>query len=224
MDIVDYPELTEEMYGWLMKRVVELNNASRSAGIHLTELIYCLTDSYWDRIMPLPINKSEALTMGLGIGLERFLIPEDMRAIPGTKDGIDYSPDFWYRGKMPSELKTTRMSSRKTIEREFPETWMQQIKGYCYARGETEYGLSVVHLMGNYKPPFPEILSVKFKFTQLELQEAWDFLLYRKTVYINAFADQKPPTPTRWAKDWECKNCRYAESSIHCNLRQPKIK
>jgi len=222
MIVEDYPELADESYRWLIQRVQELTVPVRSAGIHLTELIYCLTSSYWDRIMPLSIARQQAITMALGIGFERVIIPEDKRASPGTCEGVDYSPDFWFKADLPSELKTTRMSTKKTITREFPETWLQQIKGYCYAEKKLEYGLSVVHLMGGYKPPFPEILAVKFMFTQQELQDNWDYLMWRKDVYIQSFADQQPPTPTKWCQDWECKNCRYGDSAIHCNLRKEK--
>lgn len=219
MEIIDYPELADESYKWLIQRVHELTVPTRSAGIHLTELIYCLSEGYWNRIMPLPFERQQAITMALGIGFERVIIPEEKRAKPGTCEGIDYSPDFWFRQEMPSELKTTRMSTRKTYTRDFPDTWIMQIKGYCYAEKKLEYGLSVVHLMGGYKPPFPEILAVKFKFSQQELKDNWDFLMYRKDVYIQSFADMRPATPTRWCQQWECQNCRYATSPIHCNIK-----
>ena len=220
MEVVDYPELAEECYKWTIEKVWDLTSAGRTAGIHLTELIYCLTCAYWDKIMPMPFTKQQALTMALGIGLERVLIPEGKRAAASTCEGIEYSPDFWFRGDMPSELKTTRMGMKKTIMREFPDTWRQQIMGYCYAEKKLEYGLGVVHLMGNYKPPFPDILGVKFIFTQQELQENWDYLMWRKLVYIQGFADQYPPTPTKWCQDWECQYCRYRESVIHCNIQK----
>ena len=227
MEIKDYPELIDKTYDWITQRIWDMTTEPRTAGIHLTELIYCLTASYWNRIMPIPYERQQALTMALGIGLERVIVPEEHRAKPGTCEGVDYSPDFWYTDTLPAELKTTRMGSRKTHEREFPESWMQQIQGYCYAEKKTEYGLSVVHLMGNYKPPFPEILAVKFTFTQKELQDNWDFLTWRKSVYINSFAEQKPPEPRKWAKTWECGTetkpmCRYATSLIHCNLWKAK--
>ncbi len=218
MDIIDYPELADEAYEWLIQRVHELTVPTRSAGIHLTELIYCLTSSYWDRLMPLPFGRQQAITMALGIGFERLLIPEEKRAEPGTCEGVDYSPDFWFHGDMPSELKTTRMSTKKTYTRDFPVTWQQQIMGYCYARKKLEYGLAIVHLMGGYKPPFPEILAVKFVFSQQELQDNWNYLMWRKNIYIQSFADQKPPTPTKWCQDWECQYCRYAKSEIHCAI------
>jgi len=223
MEIIDYPELAEEMYRLLIQKVTELNQGvKRGGGIHLTDLIYCLSRSYWDKVMPLPYEKQEAITMALGIGFERVLIPEEMRAKPGTCDGVDYSPDFWFRGDIPSEMKTTRMSTKKTHERQFPETWLQQIKGYCYGEKKLEYGLGIVHLMGGYKPPFPEILAVKFVFTQKELQDNWDFLMWRKNIYIQSFADQKPPTPTKFCQSWECQYCRYAKSAIHCNIKVAK--
>jgi len=220
MEIVDYPEIVEETSRWVINRTWELTGVNRTAGIHLTELIYCLTAGYYDKILPLSYTRQQALTMTLGIALERVIIPEDKRAKPGTCEGVEYSPDFWLRTDMPSELKTTRMSTKKTIERNFPVTWVQQIMGYCYAEKKLEYGLSVVHLMGGYKPPFPEILGVRFIFTQQELQDNWDYLMWRKGVYIQGFADQMPPTATKWCQDWECNYCRYATSAIHCNIKQ----
>lgn len=219
MEIIDYPELMDESYKWVIQRVTELTKPARTAGIHLTELIYCLSSSYWDKVMPLPYTREHALIMALGICLERVIIPEEVRAKPGTCEGIDYSPDFQFRGNLPSELKTTRMSTKKTINRDFPVTWIQQIMGYCYGEKKLAYGLSVVHLMGGYKPPFPEILAVKFLFNQQELQDNWDFLMHRKSVYIQGFADMQPPTPTKWCQDWECKTCRYGKSAIHCNIK-----
>src|SRR3972149_3270888 len=112
MVITDYPELTEQIYTWLGTRMKELSGP-RSGGIHLTELIYCLTASYWKRLDPLPNTGKQDLTMALGIGLERVFIAPEVRAKVGTKDGIDYSPDFWF-GEIPSEMKTTRMSTKKT--------------------------------------------------------------------------------------------------------------
>lgn len=219
MEIIDYPQIADETSKWVINKTWESTGKTRTAGIHLTELIYCLTQAYWDKIMPLPYTKQQALTMALGIGLERVIIPEEKRAAIGTCEGIEYSPDFWYDGNIPSELKTTRMSTKKTYTREFPVTWVQQIMGYCYAEKKLEYGLSVVHLMGGYKPPFPEILGVKFIFTQQELNDNWNYLMWRKGVYIQSFADQMPATPTKWCQDWECKYCRYAESGIHCNIK-----
>ena len=174
----------------------------------MTELIYCLTSSYYKRIDPIPNTDKNNLLMGLGIGLERVFVAEGARAQAGTKDGIDYSPDFWF-GPIPSELKTTRMSMKKSITRDFPETWIQQIRGYCYCIGENTYGLASVHLLGDYKPPFPDIYSVKFTFDDAELKENWDYLLYRKDAYIESFARQVPPIAKRWCQSWECKNCQY---------------
>lgn len=220
MEIVDYPALAGKTNDWIISKMWEATSKNRTAGIHLTELIYCLTSGYWDKIMPLSFTKQQALTMALGIGLERVIVPEEHRAPTGTCEGIEYSPDFWH-GEEMDELKTTRMSTKKTHSRDFPVTWVQQIMGYCYAEKKLEYGLSVVHLMGGYKPPFPEVLAVKFVFTPEELSNNWEYLMWRKGVYIQGFADQQPPTPTRWCQDWECKYCRYATSAIHCNIKVP---
>lgn len=212
MIIEDNKELTEQVYSWINQRMEELSGP-RSGGIHLTELIYCLTKSFWKKISPLQNTDKENLTMMLGIGLERVIIPESYRAISKTRDGVDYSPDFWTdpSSREMNELKTTRMSSKKTIERNFPETWIEQIKGYCFCEGKTEYGLAVVHIVGGYNATGfqPEIHSVKFIFEQSELQEYWDYIMYRKDAYIEAFARQVAPIPKKWNRAWECKNCAY---------------
>lgn len=195
---------------WIKHRARELSG-TRSTGIHLTELIYCLTHSWFERLAPLPITNEAALTLAMGINLERTIIPLEVRASPGCYDGIDYSPDFRFHGNEPSELKTTRMSLNKTINRQFPETWIEQIKGYCKAEGQTTYHLAVVHLLGNYKPPFPALRAVTFRFSQQELDDQWNYIRYRREQYILAIGEQRAPEPLRWCKDWECANCAYRE-------------
>ncbi|KKL94300.1 hypothetical protein LCGC14_1866090 [marine sediment metagenome] len=222
MEITDFPELADESYKWLIDNAAGRDVKARTSGIHMTELIYCLTAGYWNKIMPLPATREQALLMALGIGFEKSLIPVEERALPGTCEGVEYSPDFWYKGEMPAELKTTRMSTKKTYTRDYPVTWIQQIMGYCYAEKKLEYGLSVVHMMGGYQPPFPVILAVRFNFNQQELIDNWNYLMWRKNVYIQGFADMQPPTPTKWCQDWECKYCRYATSAIHCNIKEAK--
>jgi hypothetical protein len=210
VQIRDNEEMVDQLYQDIIMRVRELSGI-RSAGIHVTELIYCLTKSYYERTSPLPITRQSALTMAMGIGLERTIIPIEKRVGSAEKDGIDYSPDFWYHGTEPAELKTTRMSTKKTIERTFPETWVQQIKCYCYAMGKNKYHLGVVHLLGNYHPPFPSLLAVTFEFTDQELQEQWDYILFRKKAFLDAAAQFKPPDAKRWSQDWECEYCQYKE-------------
>ena len=211
MEILNDLELATELNKWLRQRVDELNRPARSAGIHLTELIYCLTRGFYERINPIPRTDKDNILLGLGIALERLLIPIEQRVSAGTKDGIDYSPDFYFKDNEPAELKTTRMSTKKTLTREFPETWLQQIKGYCYCAGKLIYRLGVLHLLGDYHPPFPEILAVRFIFTEQELKDNWNYLLNRKSIYIKAFVDGIPPEPRRWCQKWECSTCQYIE-------------
>jgi hypothetical protein len=210
MEILENPELELTIKGWINQRSRELSGP-RSSGIHMTELMYCLTRSYYERLAPTQKTFEDVLTMSLGIFLERVIVPAQWRAEGKCKDGIDYSPDFWsdaISGRL-NELKTTRMSSKKADTNDWPESWIEQMKGYCYAEGLTEYGLCVVHIMGNYKPPMPELRTKRFIFTELELKQNWEYLLFRKEQLINCFATQVPPTPKKWCKGWECKFCQY---------------
>jgi hypothetical protein len=99
---------------------------------HLTELVYCLTRSYLQRIDPSPPTPDEILLFMSGIGLERVLLKGHRQHIRGECEGIHYDTDFLdYDGRV-AEFKTTRMSSKKPPE-EFSEGWKRQILGYLYA-------------------------------------------------------------------------------------------
>lgn len=210
MLIESYPELEAQVWEWLRRRMKELSGP-RSSGIHMTELIYCLTKTYYDRLENQPVTNEGNLLMGLGIGLERLFIPEEMRATPKSRDGIEYSPDFWFGNHGLCELKTTRQGINRARNRDFPDTWIQQIKGYCYAENQTDYGLVIVHLVGEYqKNGFQPLMSAwKFQFEPDELKQIWDYFLFRRQALFTAFSQQVAPTPYRWCQEWECKYCQY---------------
>lgn len=189
--------------------------SQKREGIHLSTVIYCLTRSYYDLTLndvgPTP---QEVLLFALGYGLQDILTPEKATLEVMEKDGIFYSPD--YKLKLGDtqdlyELKTTRMSANKGDEHEFPETWIEYMKGGCFIQESFEYRLVVLFMMGNWKPPFPDIKGYHFTFTREELEDNWSRLLDRKLVLEEALASDPPgpPTPRKWCKDWECKWCRY---------------
>lgn len=204
--------------------------------IHLTDLIYCLTRSYYDKTQPMPPTPEELMLFSLGFGLQRILVPKEQEAQEIECDGITLSPDFISVGGELAELKTTRMSTRQRTQdgqwedKDFPETWVEQMMGYCYANQQCnvmaglqppdqledmEYDLLVLHMLGNYAPPFPQLIGWRLKFTQQELEDFWQYIQYRKLVLEEALRDQKPPTPYSWNRDWECKSCRY---KMQCDI------
>jgi len=184
---------------------------------HLTELVYCLTKSYYDREKPLPPTEREILLFALGFGLERLLLKHQRKSVVGELDGIHYSPDFMAFTDLPAELKTTRASSSRFGTEFFPETWKRQILGYMKATEVTEYELVVLFLMGNWKPPFPDIVSYRISAEQDEIDRNWSWLQQRKIIYLNAIKLKVTPPAKVFAEDWECRECRY---SIRCEVKE----
>jgi hypothetical protein len=204
----DNPELSRI----ILNHLAELYKIKeKREGIHLSTLIYCLTRSFFDTKAMVEPTDEEVMLFALGYGLQDVLTPTATYTPVYEKEGITFSPDFVFRPKDYSidkmvEIKTTRMSSSKE---DFPETWLVYIKGGCYMRDVSQYELSVLHMLGSYKPPFPEIKSYLLEFTPQELLDNWNYLLGRKIVYADSLESNKPPTPRKHCYDWECKNCRY---------------
>lgn len=211
MQITPNPVIEKELLDVLRARYI--TTEGRAEGIHLSDLIYCLTKSYHRITDPLPATDQEVMLFSLGFGLENMLLRDESRVSPGCKDGIHYSPDFIPLTAGRAELKTTRASTT----RDLPETWVEQIKGYAYAEGLLTYDLVVLHMLGNYKPPFPVIKGYQLTFSQEELVEQWQRFLSRRFVLDTCLHDAIPPDPLHWCKDWECKYCTYR---IRCGLNK----
>jgi len=188
---------------------------------HLTELIYCLTRSYLDRKEPMPPTEREILLFALGFGLEKLLLKQLRTHILGNVDGVHYEMDFLSFTGIPGELKTTRASSKKFAEEEgfFPETWKRQILGYMYCQNILKYELIVLFLMGDYKPPFPQLACYTIEASTEELEKNWQWILERKTILSNAIEKSILPPPV-FHFDWECKECRY---SIRCEVARMEM-
>ena len=204
MIISQDPEIVREILDRLVDEYVE-----EKPYPHVTQLIYCLTRSYFDITQGTQPTDDELMLFAVGWGLERVLL--ESHAEPGEKDGISYSPDFVTLRGAKAELKTTRMSSKKTAgpEYELPEGWVKQIMAYCYANGSLRYQLVVLHLMGNYAPPFPRLAGLTLEFNEDELSENWSWILSRRLILDQALYEKVIPVPFTYNMSWECKYCRH---------------
>ena len=182
---------------------------------HLTELIYCLTRSFEDRMHPLPPTDDELMLWVTGFGLERVILHDFERPQPKTKDGISYHIDFLNLESGRAEMKSTRASIKTHDEHGLPESWLRQIAGYCHAEGQTEFDLLILYLMGNYKPPFPKVLASRLTFTHEELIANWQFLVQRKEAYLWYIGNGARPEAYTWNMSWECGYCRY---KVPCDI------
>lgn len=188
-------------------------------GIHLSSLVYCITRSFFDQVAPVEPTDEEVMLFALGLGLQDVLTPKEAIVPVYEKDGITFSPDFMLKlgdqGQF-AEIKTTRMSLKKALE-SLPETWIEYIMGGCFIREVTRYELCGLFMLGSYAPPFPVIYSETLIFEPTELRDNWDYILGRKRVYEEALANNQPPQPFSYCKNWECSRCRY---KLQCSAIQ----
>lgn len=152
----------------------------------------------------------------VGVGLEQVLLKQHRQHIGGVHDGIYYDIDFLdYEGET-GELKSTRISGEKFLER-IPSTWIKQVLGYLKVRGRTQITLPAMHLMGDYKPPFPELRVWKGTATQEEIDDNWRWMLQRRNVYLDHIERDEPPKQFIYNEKWECDYCPY---KLLCDARE----
>ena len=208
MEIVDNPELNNIMLRYLADKYKILE---RREGLHLSSLVGCLTRSFYEEVNPMEPTVSEMMLFITGYALQDVLTPKGSTTPLYKEDGITYSPDFELvianRLKEDTfEIKSTRISSNNP---DLNENWIEYMKGGCHMLKKRVYNLSAIHLMGNYKPPFPVLNTKTITFTDEEIADNWDYVLVRKEVLEEAFRNKKPPLPFQHCKEWECKYCRY---------------
>lgn len=199
---------------------------------HLTELIYCLTKSWFGRygdvfagkdINVLPTDE-EVEIWSLGIGLEKVILAPHKRHERGVFEGIRYELDvlFGFAG-LDGELKTTRISSKnlpykmdsktKQVEYNMPEGWEKQMLGYWWIKnqltGDDKEMLFIPwHLMGSYSPPFPQVKAWRVRPVAGAAEENWAWLQERKEIYQAHLDEGSPPEPFKYNMPYECDGCR----------------
>lgn len=175
---------------------------------HVAELIYCLTRSWYNRMRPLPPTPQETLLFVVGVGLEAMLLKPHRQQQTGVVDGVTYAADFISYDEVPGELKTTRMGTKK-IPDDFPDGWRKQVLSYMKGLGATEMVLGVLHLMGNYHPPFPELRCWRITATQEEIDGNWAWVLQRRDTYMQHIRSGRAPRQFTFNEPYECDNCAY---------------
>lgn len=77
-------------------------------------------------------------------------------------------------------------------------------------RGDLEYDLIILYMMGNYSPPFPDIYAETELFELPEITDNWNNkIMPNKAVLDEALATGVPPEPFKNCYDFECRYCRY---------------
>lgn len=108
--------------------------------------------------------------------------------IAGSPDGLFLDSDGVYAEPGTLILKEYK-ATWKTIHNGHPQynfKYMMQIKAYCAMLGLTNCIMRILYINGTGRPPFPEIRSYHFVFTESEVETAWNTLVdhaIRKGMY-----------------------------------------
>ena len=210
MEYIPDPMLGNELKDRLRQKYL----TKREEVPHVSELIYCLTRSYFDRYDPVEPTDEEMVGFAIGFALEQVILRDDDTGTPPVEevDGIYMSRDYVDLQGVGVDLKSTRMAPGPNgfPKRGFPDTWEEQFKAYA------KIGL----MPGDYNTPIPYKVAIIYLqprvleagtcvFTRGEIEQEWEYLLKRKEIYMRYLVQQKIPTPFTYNKDWECRGCRY---------------
>jgi len=203
-------QLTEDLLDELMEEIDEDRTDMHPS---VTDLINCLTKSYFDNLQKLPLTTKTKVFFFVGLGLERALLLK-RKGIPtyGKTEGIHWHVDSLDHGLL--ELKSTRAGKKRHLEEDFPWRYMAQVKSYLKATGNTEVDLAVVYLIQ------ADFQVYHLTFTQDEIDDHWFWMQSRKAVWDKAIEDKEAPESFKWNQEWECKDCQY---KIICDLRKDQF-
>ena len=184
----------------------------RREGIHLSDLTYCLTKSYWDCTAPLPPTDKELLLFATGYGLQEVMTPSCGKSLVYELDEITYRPDSVFPVTIAGveslvEMKSTRAGVKRYQDGELPETWVTYMMGGAFIRDTDTYHLAVIYLAERGSAA---IISETITFEREELEYNWKWLLERKDIYKKALRTEIAPDPFIYnVAKWLCTNCRY---------------
>lgn len=176
-------------------------------------MIQCITRTYWENEVKMdnkpPLSRRETQLFAVGLALERVMLGARQRALKGEYDGIQWHVDHIGTDQDFIEFKSTRINMVDDNEPKVSDKWQKQVLAYFKALGLTEGHFVMLHIMGDRKPPFPDVRAYRVITTQDEIDANWAWLKQRAISYLTAVQKQIPPTPFEWNEEWECKDCPW---------------
>lgn len=209
MEIFDNPTIEKEIISRI-KQKFNLQVRSRQ-GIHLSDLIYCLTKAYWNyKYSKAEISDDNALIFAIGLGLEKVLLEDESnpnRPLSKIVDNISLSSDYLLHIiDALGELKTTRAYYNKDNQptKGYPMGWIKQMAGYSYAYNQDKYMLAVFQIIS------AKIIGKEFRFSKDELDKFWnEYIIPRRNILAYAKNNNQIPEPFKYNEPWECNNCSF---------------
>lgn len=185
-------------------------------------MIYCLTKTFYENEMVTPNvdgslpshrNERQLLLFASGLGLEKVLLAGKQVSASGVYEGISWHADHIGNDNSFYEIKSTRKRTPREDETAeldiLSEGWRKQILAYFKVSGLISGRLAVLHLMGDYKPPFPQLRVYEMQASQDEIDDNWAWILSRARLYEQFVESGQPPEPFKYNEPWECENCNW---------------
>jgi hypothetical protein len=191
------------------------SSEGRSPGIHVSSIIRNIAMENGilqvNEVDELSLIEAHSITdpvalarIGLGIGWERYYIPEVLTryhnvddhppeafldGIYMSKDGESVSVIITVEGprwaKVIHEVKCTYKSINTVGDLTRQWMWLAQIKAYCKAANTRFAVLHVMFVCGDYTYPIkPVPLAWQIEFTDQEIESNWDLLREYKDLWI----------------------------------------
>lgn len=181
------------------------NNGSR-CGTHVSDLLFCLRESYFRKVDPKPHSLR---TLGFFVdGARRHEVLQellDVKAeVPVSKHGVRGTVDMVVKGfsKAPVEIKTTR--SKYNIS----EHYLTQLGFYACMIGVKEGYLIIQRILGDV--PW-EFYHVEWSESEIgDLDESMRF----KSILLRQALDYRDPSRlprVNNGMEWKCRFCDYRE-------------
>lgn len=180
----------------------------------VTGMIRCLTRTYYESEMSLDTGKPkysrrELQLFAMGLGLEKVLLAGRQRVIGGEFEGIQFHVDHIGIDGNFIELKSTRINAVHDDNPRVSDHWKKQVLSYFKALGITSGHFVMFHVMGDRKPPFPDIRAYEVITTQEEIDANWVWMQQRAITYLKYVKEGEPPPPFQFNEEWECQECPW---------------
>lgn len=185
----------------------------------VTGMIKCLTKTFYENYYTTGGGKAPdrgtLLLFGTGLALEHVMLNDMQRTEGGIFEGIAYHMDHFGSETDFIEFKSTRLSTKSAPEN-YSLQWKRQWMAYAKVKGITSGRFVALHLMGNYAPPFPDLVAWDVECSAEEIDLNWQWMELRRDTYLEHVAAGEAPEPFKYNEDWECERCPWL---MICNER-----
>ena len=192
----------DELRQRFLKALAENRKMPRE-GIHVSDLVYCLREAYFNRVSPQPptetqlgffvdgARRHEAL-QALGIGVSEAAV--ERFGVHGRVDILN---------EVPIELKSTR--ARQGV----PNHYVRQLAYYCVLTMQHVGFLVIQRLLPGAQPW--EFWRVEFNIDDIDAYE--NDLQYNRDLLRDALDRNDPGSLSRLCDEdaWKCRNCQHRQ-------------